>query len=298
MNINSNIQAKLEDILGENLVSTITVEGGCIANSKVIQTQSGKNYFVKTHSNAQNMFLKESNGLKELAKAKVIRTPNVIATDKDFLLLEYIAKGYPRAYFFDEFGSALAKMHHHTSSEFGFFEDNFIGSTPQLNSAVKKEKTEWSEFYFNKRILAQYKLAEDKGLASEELRKGINKLESKITSILSRSDEPPTLLHGDLWFGNFMCDSEGKAVLIDPAVYYGHREADLAMTKMFGRFDTAFYKGYQRTYPLSTGWEYRENIYLLYHYLNHLNLFGSSYYPTCMELIDSYRDNVSRNSSY
>jgi fructosamine-3-kinase len=179
-------------------------------------------------------------------------------------------------------------LHKYTSISFGFYEDNFIGSTPQVNLANNTEKTNWSEFYFNKRILYQYKLAEIKGYAGEELRKCFSQLESKINPILNDCNANPSLLHGDLWSGNFISDETGNACLIDPAVYYGHREADLAMTKLFGGFDSRFYYAYIEEYPLDYGSGYRENIYKLYHVLNHLNLFGSGYYQQAVNLIRFY----------
>jgi len=114
------------------------------------------------------------------------------------------------------------------------------------------------------------------------------RLEKKMESILNDSIEPPCLLHGDLWAGNFICDENGNAVLIDPAVYYGHREADLAMTKVFGGFSREFYESYQAEYPLRPGWEYRERLYRLYHILNHLNLFGRGYLHEAESLLNKY----------
>ena len=134
----------------------------------------------------------------------------------------------------------------------------------------------------------QYKLAEKNGYATQELRAGISKLENKIEKILAGSEESPSLLHGDLWSGNYMIDENGDACLIDPAVYYGHREADLGMTKLFGGFNSEFYKSYNENYPLPDGYDYRENIYKLYHVMNHLNLFGGGYYSQAISLINYY----------
>ena len=120
------------------------------------------------------------------------------------------------------------------------------------------------------------------------MRKGISKLENKISEIIGDTNEKPSLLHGDLWGGNYMVDETGSAVLIDPAVYYGHREADLGMTKLFGGFGSEFYQSYNEEFPLQDGFEYRENIYKLYHVLNHLNLFGVGYYSQAMSLIKYY----------
>ena len=132
------------------------------------------------------------------------------------------------------------------------------------------------------------KLAEANGYGSAELSSTFSKLEDNFDIILNGSEEAPTLLHGDLWGGNYMVDSEGMPVLIDPAVYYGHREADLAMTQIFGGFSPEFYRAYHQEYPLKAGWEYRQNIYKLYHILNHLNLFGSGYYGQAIQLMKYY----------
>ena len=234
------------------------------------------------------MFLNEANGLNELAKSKTIRVPQVLAAERNFLLLEYIASGRKKPDFFESFGKAYAEMHRFTKDTFGFYEDNFIGATPQVNKAQGKSQNNWTTFYFNNRLLYQYKRAEQNGYATEEFRKAFTQIENRIESILKGSEEPPTLLHGDLWGGNYMVDQQGEPVLIDPAVYYGHREADLAMTKLFGGFTNAFYSSYDAHYPLKEGYAYRENIYLLYHVLNHLNLFGMSYYHHAMQLMKWY----------
>lgn len=288
MNIKSDIKLQIENHLDAVLISSESVSGGCIADSKIIRTNSGQKYFLKTHAGNQSMFLKEANGLNELSKPNTIRIPKVILADENFLLLENIETGNKAKNFFQDFGESFARMHNYTADNYGFFENNYIGATPQYNVAEGTQKTNWAEFYFEKRILQQYKFIEANGYATSELSGLVQKLEGKIDSILSGSEEAPTLLHGDLWGGNYMCDSSGKAVLIDPAVYYGHREADLAMTKMFGGFTSEFYRSYQDTFPLKAGWEYREDLYLLYHYMNHLNLFGQSYYGTCIRLLKKF----------
>lgn len=288
MNIKSEINTAVEVFLGEKLVESRPVSGGCIADTRLIRTEYGQRYFLKTHAGYPGMFLKEAHGLQELAKPACIRVPKVLLADEAFLLLEYIEQGGKGTQFFESFGESFAEMHRYTNERFGFFEDNYIGASPQYNLARDAEQTDWATFYWEKRLLPQLKLAAENGYANEELIGGMNKLELRIPEIINGSEEQPNLLHGDLWGGNYLCDAEGKAVLIDPAVYYGHREADLAMTKMFGGFSEAFYDSYQQTYPLKSGWEYRENLYLLYHYLNHVNLFGSSYLGTALRLIHFY----------
>lgn len=283
------IRHRIESVLGEKIISERQISGGCINDAEVVTCKSGKTYFVKTNKNAAiGMFIKEANGLRELGKADVIRVPRVIHAADDFIILENISTKTKQNLFWETFGRNFALLHKHMSDSFGFFEDNYIGSTTQVNLAVNSEKLNWSEFYFNKRILYQYRLAEKKGNAGEELRKYFSQLENKFHHILTDCKEKPSLLHGDLWSGNFMTDENGDACLIDPAVYYGHRETDLAMTKLFGGFEEEFYTAYNEEYPLDNGYEYRENIYKLYHVLNHLNLFGSGYYQQAVNLMKFY----------
>lgn len=275
---------KLEKILGEEPTGMSSVGGGCIADSQVISTRSEKKYFLK-QGFSNGMFEKEAHGLQELARPNVIRIPKVISIGNDYLLLEHIENGSRKKNFFENFGHQFALLHKHSSDKFGFFEDNFIGSTPQKNSASDEEASHWPTFYWNKRLLFQFRLAEKNGYANQELSSLFSKLENQLETILEGSEEPPALLHGDLWGGNYMVDDSGNPVLIDPAVYYGHREADLAMTKLFGGFSAEFYRSYQEKYPLKPGAEKREPVYLLYHVLNHLNLFGAGYFGQAIQLL-------------
>ena len=289
MKITYELKKKIEEVIGTEIIAINSVSGGCISNACRLDTKTGLNYFLKYNDHTSNdMFLKEANGLKELAKTGTIRVPQVILAERTYILLEYVESNRPTKNFFEEFGRKFAEMHKYNSGTFGFFEDNYIGSTDQKNIASEIEKTNWIEFYWNKRILFQYKLAEKNGYAASELKLGIKELEAKISEILFGSEEAPSLLHGDLWGGNYMSDENGNACLIDPAVYYGHREADLAMTKLFGGFDRKFYSSYNEAFPLKDGSQYRENIYKLYHVLNHLNLFGRGYYSQAVSLIKSY----------
>jgi len=283
----NNIIEKIEKLLQTTITKKQFVGGGCIAQTQVIKTSGGESYFLKSGFN-NSMFLNEANGLNELASADCIKVPKVISVDEDFLLLEHIETGNKPNHFFHDFGKAFAQMHQLTSDRFGFYEDNFIGATRQINICSNEEAINWPLFYFNKRLLFQFHLAERNGYVDSEFRKLFSKIESKIEMILDGSEEHPSLLHGDLWGGNYMVNKNGKAVLIDPAVYYGHREADLAMTKLFGGFSPQFYISYHETYPLKEGHEFRENIYLLYHVLNHLNLFGLSYKSQAEQLMRSY----------
>lgn len=234
------------------------------------------------------MFIKEAHGLSELKRPDAIRIPDVILFDKSFILTEFISQGSKSKDFWENFGSKFAGLHKFKNAGFGFYEDNYIGSNIQPNIPEGDEKGTWTQFYFNKRLLFQFRLAEKNGYSTSELRKGFFLLENRIEKIMEGSEEEPSLLHGDLWSGNFMVDEKGEACLIDPAVYYGHREADLAMTKLFGEFSSEFYNAYNESYPLPAGYNFREGIYKLYHVLNHLNLFGKGYYSQAVSLIQKY----------
>jgi protein-ribulosamine 3-kinase len=283
------IKNKIESAISDKIISQKSILGGCMNDSVIFSTKSGKSFFIKTNNNFTNdMFLCESNGLNELSKAKVIRVPEVIYVSEDFLILENILQNTKSKTFWEDFGRAFAMLHKYSNKTFGFYEDNYIGSTPQLNVTSESESTNWTEFYFNQRLLVQFQLAEQKGYAGTQLRDAFLRLENKLDSILTGINSLPSLLHGDLWSGNFIPDELGNVCLIDPAVYYGHREADLAMTKLFGGFDNKFYDAYNEEFPLDDGYNYRENIYKLYHVLNHLNLFGSGYYQQAVSLITYY----------
>lgn len=280
--------SKIEDLIGQKITGFKSISGGSIATSNQIRFEDGKYAFLKTDPYDDTMFFKEANGLKEIHKAGCIRVPKVLLVNSELLLLEFVEEGGKDKDFFSRFGFQMANLHRKTSSKFGFKENNFIGATPQTNIAIKTEATNWCDFYYNKRLLYQYELAESNGLVGNELKNGFLILESRIEEILEGSEEKPSLLHGDLWSGNFLCDQQSNPCIMDPAVYYGHREADLAMTKLFGGFPDEFYRAYQKENPLPQGFDYRENIYLLYHVLNHLNLFGNSYYGQAVRLVWSY----------
>ncbi len=289
MKLNDKIKSSIEEKTGEQIISSSSIGGGCISDAQRVETESGEIFLLKINTvHSGDMFKKEANGLIELGKSKAIRVPEVIMSEESFILLEFINSGGKAKNFFSDFGENFAKLHKYTADTFGFYEDNYIGSTEQKNIPEEEEKQNWVNFYWNKRLLFQFKLAEKNGYSTEELSKGISKLENKIEDILKGSENTPSLLHGDLWSGNYMSDENGNACLIDPAVYYGNREADLAMTKLFGGFDSNFYSSYNENFPLPEGYKYRENIYKLYHVLNHLNLFGRGYYSQALALIKSY----------
>jgi len=282
------IQQKIEDFAGEKIVNSHSIGGGSIASTQWMETESGRRFVLKTGAQDKKMFPCEANGLRELEKAEAIHIPHVYLAEEDFLLMDYVEAAPQKKDFWEQFGRRFAKMHRYRGGQYGFHEDNFIGHTEQKNIAGKHQQQDWKAFYFEKRLLYQYNLAESRGLASPKLTKGFREIESKIDDIIGDSAEYPALLHGDLWSGNFIVDEKGEPCLIDPAVYYGQREADLAMTKVFGGFSPRFYDAYEEAFPLPPGHRQRENIYKLYHILNHLNLFGAGYLGQAEGLLWSY----------
>tara|TARA_B100000749_G_scaffold280893_1_gene280399 strand:- start:2379 stop:3122 length:744 start_codon:yes stop_codon:yes gene_type:complete len=217
----------------------------------------------------------EKEGL-ELLHSKVpkefIKVPHIIAVDDTVLELEKIESVPPTADNWERLGKGLALLHRVNHPEFGFHRDNFIGLNPQSNHLVQ----DWGLFFVEKRLLFQAHLIKEQTL-KEELVHILKNMLPHIQEFLNQHHPHPSLVHGDLWSGNVMFSSEGPW-LIDPAVYYGDREVDLAMTRVFGGFAPEFYSAYEKELPLSEGFESRAPIYNMYHYLNHYNLFGSSYW--------------------
>jgi len=261
------------------------IGGGCIADARVATFADGSSVFVKSVAGAPGMFEREAEGLRALASAAAIRIPEVLAVGAGALVLEMIHEAPKKDGFFESFGRAFAKLHEHRGPSFGFPHDNFIGSTPQCNQSL--DGSRWPEFFLERRLRFQTKLAVERG-HGHEIEHLLDRAEGRISEMLGAATELPSILHGDLWSGNFIADERGEACLIDPAVYYGHREADLAMTRLFGGFGSEFYAAYDEASPLAPGHEDRLPIYQLYHLLNHLNLFGSAYYAQCMRILQRH----------
>lgn len=259
---------------------TSAIGGGCINDTFAIETTHGP-FFVKSRLNAPpHFFTREAEGLRRLAASHTLRVPLPIlgsaeldSAQHEFLVLEFIECASPTPHFAESFGRSLAAMHKNTQSTFGLTEDNFIGLTPQTNSSSEN----WAEFFATRRLEFQLSLLEKKSRATAELRVLLAKLIARLDNLIGTHDPSPSLLHGDLWSGNIMSDESGAPVIVDPAVYYGDREVDLAMTELFGALDSRFYDAYADAWPLSDGYEDRKEIYNLYHLMNHVNLFGLSY---------------------
>ena len=218
----------------------------------------------------------EATGLQTLAAAQAVRVPRVLARGSAgptlFLALEWIESRPAGRAAEHSLGELLAAQHRVTAAEFGFADDNFIGRTRQANGWLG----DWSEFFREQRLRPQLALAAQNGFAPLLEQPGARLLES-LAALLANHRPVASLLHGDLWVGNWLADEQAAPVIFDPAVYYGDREADLAMTRLFGGFGRAFYDAYQTVAPLPAGHAVRAELYNLYHVLNHANLFGGAY---------------------
>ncbi|NDJ79181.1 MAG: fructosamine kinase family protein [Chloroflexi bacterium] len=275
------LSTAITEALGTPVESAQAVYGGDINQSAQFEA-GGQRYFVKWNSSAPpEMFPTEARGLRLLAEANAVRIPAVVAQgDADgacpaFLVLEWIEPGNKRGAdgaTMVRFGAGLAAMHNHSAEQHGLDHDNFIGRLPQPNPPT----TSWSAFYRDQRIGYQMELARQRGRLNKRREDLLTRLMDRLPDLLDDDAIAPALLHGDLWGGNYLVDTEGSAVLIDPAVWYGHREMDLAMSELFGGFPARFYDAYRSAYPLS-GYGERRALYQLYYILVHLNLFGESY---------------------
>ncbi len=261
------------------------VGGGCIAQATRIGA-GGHAYFVKwSAGTAGQTFETEAAGLRVLRDtclreaAPRLLIPEVLAAQNaddrpGFLLMEWIEPGTRDAGFWQRLGEGLAAMHRHPAAggRYGFERDNFIGHLPQRNGW----HTSWPAFFRSQRIEPQMALARTSGRWNAAWDPLADRLLDRLPALLPASP-PASVLHGDLWSGNALASSSGRAALVDPAAYFGHYETDLALTELFGGFDRRFYQAYRATCPLEPGYEERREVYSLYHLINHLNHFGAGY---------------------
>lgn len=253
-----------------------SIGGGCINTAAVIEG-NGRRYFVKLNDAPRlSMFEAEAEGLREIATSDSVRVPQPVCSgvsgQQAYLVLEYIAFATGGDQGPERLGRQLALMHRAQQKTFGWRRDNTIGSTPQINTPA----TDWVAFWQHQRLEYQLRLAAEQGHRGDVQRKG-ERLLSDLTLLFSNYKPAPSLLHGDLWSGNVAYDTRAQPVIYDPAVYYGDREADIAMTELFGGFAPRFYQAYRDAWPLDPGYSVRKHLYNLYHVLNHLNLFGGGY---------------------
>ena len=286
--ISSHFKEHIAQALGSPISKVNTVSGGDISQAYCVHT-STQRFFLKVNesANALEMFLAEKKGLESINLAKTIKAPEVIHCGQhessSYLLLEFIASKNPTSKEFEALGHQLADLHTFSVGDsFGWKQDNYIGSLPQSN----KNNEDWVLFYVQERLLPQLKMAKEKRLLiSSEIPSESNLLKD---CELFFPKVKPALLHGDLWSGNYLISTQGIPYLIDPAVYFGHHEVDMAMTQLFGGFSSSFYGAYVEQIPAETLQKERRDIYQLYYLLVHLNLFGRTYYPSIKQLLKTY----------
>jgi protein-ribulosamine 3-kinase len=281
---------QIEQHISESIGEPFTIEdhapvgGGSINRAYRVTGSGRRSYFVKTnHGSLGDMFVAEAEGLAEMARSNAIRVPfpicHGVANGESYIVLEHINFGGQSDP--GEFGKQLANMHRSTNRQFGWHIDNTIGSTPQPNGP----SDDWIAFWREQRLGFQLDLAKRNGYGGNLQRKG-QRLMEEVPRFFDGYTPEPSLLHGDLWSGNWDYDRAGNPVIFDPAVYYGDREADLAMTELFGSPGRAFYEAYDRAWPVDDGYRARKILYNLYHIINHLNLFGGGYGGQAESMMD------------
>ena len=277
----------LRRIYGEHteVMKEETVSGGCINQAKRLKLRTGQTVFVKMNAAPPpDMFAKEACGLRRLSNVEDgPRIPAVIAHSDNWLLLEYIETGLTASSFVDEFARTLANVHRIQQEHFGFEHDNYLGKTPQKNTPESSGVV----FFRDHRLQFQQELARSRRLLPISVDRQLTKVLERLDDILEH-EEKPKLIHGDLWSGNWFVDRDGVPCLVDPAVYFGYREADIAMIELFGGMPARFFDAYQEVFPLAFGYKHRQGVYDLYHMLNHLNLFGRGYLASVQRLIARY----------
>ncbi|RKM59182.1 fructosamine kinase [Butyrivibrio sp. CB08] len=278
---------------GVTVLKHQTIHGGDANEAYRLVLSDGGSLFLKANSieNA-DFFRAEAEGVAAIKTTGTIRVPDIYAIGTDdgysFLLMEFIERAGAVKEFWEQLGTGLAAMHRADTSAFvadgkyGFNSDNYIGAGKQKNAA----KNSWIEFFAECRLRPQFELAA--GYFDEGIIRQANRLLDNLDRFLFEP-ERPALLHGDLWSGNFISDENGRPMLIDPAVYVGCNEADIAMTELFGGFDRRFYEAYFDEMGQVPGYEDRRDLYNLYHLTNHLNLFGSAYLGAVIRTIERYQ---------
>jgi len=282
------LRASLEKSLGP-IRSLTPVGGGDINAAARIETGDAR-YFVKWNTAPlPRLFEAEARGLKLLATANALRIPHVIALidQPPALVLEWIDFSTSSKQAASEaLGRGLAQQHRSSAPTYGLDHDNYIGSNPQRNIPAPS----WIEFYRDQRLGVQRDLARRRGHLTSDRARRLDRVMSQLDQWIDERVVTPALLHGDLWGGNTLIDAQGQPVLIDPAVYYGDREAELAFTELFGGFSARFYAAYNEAWPLDRGYADRRDLYNLYHLLNHLNLFGEGYGGSVDAILRRYAD--------
>lgn len=280
--MNDRLIIHFNNILDDIVIEVYPVSGGCINDCYKLETQKS-NYFVKLNGTI-NLFEEENKGLDLLRASKTFFIPKVykfgVFESSNFLLMEWIEEKNKSDNFWNFFAKNLSELHSTTNDKFGLDHDNYIGSLKQSNTYYY----DGVEFFINTRLVPQ--LEKLNSLNNSSFFKKFDVLFNLLNEIIPVYQ--PSLLHGDLWSGNFLIDHNGHACIIDPAVYYGNREADIAMTKLFGGFSEEFYSNYNDYLPMLNGWQERMPIWNLYPLLVHANLFGSSYLNQINSILNKY----------
>lgn len=279
MSLPESLQQVMMEVSGTEIKAATAISGGDISRAVRVTLADERVALVKWHPNPlAGMFSAEAKGLSLLRSAEALRIPAVIAHGEKtaahpaFIALEWLGRGSSSRVVAETLGRGLAEMHRVTAAQYGLNHDNFIGANPQPN----QQRDNWVTFFGEQRLGFQMELAARNGYLPKERRRRLETLLARLDDWLP-ADPPASLLHGDLWGGNWLVTDSGEPALIDPAVYYGHREAELAFTELFGGFPSAFYAAYNEAWPLDEGYRERKDLYNLYHLLNHLNLFGGGY---------------------
>lgn len=279
-----NYLSYIADKISEEIVSARPVTGGDISSAYRLETDE-RSYFLKVNNKpfAPEMFHAEHKGLQTIADTRTIAVPHVHLVDdyegSSFLLMEYIESKRPDGADYQRLGAELAQLHQCSRASFGFSEDNFIGTLPQSN----RNHSTWATFFWAERILPQLQRAlTDNLLSREEIPS-----EDKAITLFSDcfGEVKPSLLHGDLWGGNYLITTDGTPYLIDPALYYGHAMVDIAMSRLFGGFGTEFYDAYHEIIAKPPHYREQTELVQLYYLLVHLNLFGSGYHSAVSSIL-------------
>ncbi|MFW6049609.1 MAG: fructosamine kinase family protein [Myxococcota bacterium] len=277
--MNADTREAVGRALGSDVTRVDPLAGGDINDAFRVRLGDGRQVFVKTNDRAPRaMFPAEAAGLAWLAEAGALRVPEVLAVsaedgaDPAFLALEYLSPGRRQPGFDEALGHGLAALHRFGAPGFGLDRPNFIGRLPQDNTP----ETDWPTFYRERRLLPQLRMAQRRGLVTDRMQSGFDRLFARLEHLVG-PPEPPARLHGDLWGGNLHAGDRGEPALVDPAVYGGHREMDLAMMRLFGGFGPRVFDAYAEAHPLAPGHEDRVPLYQLYPLMVHVNLFGGGY---------------------
>ncbi|PHR48862.1 MAG: fructosamine kinase [Fluviicola sp.] len=277
----------IENQINQKIINATSLSGGDINDVFKVETDE-ETLVIKINDLKRfpEMLEKEFRALDFLKSVSKAIYPSPIAHFSDdesqYLVMEYIAEGSNSSNGQKLLGQHLADQHRCSNKSFGWEENNYIGSLPQINT----NKSNWYDFYAENRILYQIKIAFDSGIINKEVLNKVERFCAKIEGLFPK--ESPALLHGDLWGGNYFIDQNDQPLFYDPAVYYGHREIDIAMTRLFGGFSTEFYESYNESFPLEKGWENRIQYGQLYPNLVHLNLFGVGYLSSVVDVVGRF----------